>query len=54
MVCSKVLPTTGQGLLPDHQNNSAADEKIRIFSATQIFLGPLLRFVAEISAGWQR
>jgi hypothetical protein len=25
----------------------------RIFSAADIFLGPLLRFAAEISAGWQ-
>jgi hypothetical protein len=25
----------------------------RIFLAAEIFLGPLLRFAAEISAGWQ-
>jgi hypothetical protein len=25
----------------------------RIFSAAKIFLGPLLRFAAEISTGWQ-
>jgi hypothetical protein len=25
----------------------------RIFSAAEIFVGPLLRFAAEISAGWQ-
>jgi hypothetical protein len=32
---------------------NSADIRPRNFSATEIFLGPLLRFAAAILAGWQ-
>jgi hypothetical protein len=37
------------------QNKQVPADKFRprIFSAAEIFLEPLLRFAAEISAGWQ-
>jgi hypothetical protein len=47
------LKTTLQKSSAPHFLANPEKIRLRIFSADEIFLGPLLRFAAEISTGWQ-